>query len=63
MKRTESLTDLNRLDAISDGELERSIAEDEDELDMRPDWTRAKLVLPRAKQSVHLYLEQYIIPM
>ncbi|MGD0828185.1 MAG: BrnA antitoxin family protein [Desulfobaccales bacterium] len=60
-KRAESRTDLGRVDAQTDDELERLIAEDEDERGIRADWTRAKLVLPQAKQSVHLRLEQEII--
>jgi len=60
-KRAESRTDLCRVDAQTDDELERLIAEDEDERGIRADWTRAKLVLPQAKQSVHLRLEQEII--
>jgi uncharacterized protein (DUF4415 family) len=60
-KRAESRTDLSRVDATSEEDLERIIAEDEDERDLRPDWTRAKLVLPRARQSVHLRLEQDVI--
>ena len=34
---------------------------DEDERDLKPDWTRARLVLPAPKQSAHLRLEQDII--
>jgi len=60
-KRAESRTDLSRVDAISDMELERLVAEDEDERDIAPDWTQAKLVLPQAKQSVHLRLDGEII--
>lgn len=60
-KRVESRTDLSRVDALSDEELERLIAEDEDESGIRPDWRRAKLILPCAKQSVHLRLEKDII--
>jgi uncharacterized protein (DUF4415 family) len=60
-KRAESRTDLGKIDATSEEDLERIIAEDEDERDLRPDWTRAKLVLPRARQSVHLRLEQDVI--
>jgi len=60
-KRAKSRTDLRRVDAQTDEELERLIAEDEDERGIRPDWTQAKLVLPQAKQSVHLRLEQEII--
>jgi uncharacterized protein (DUF4415 family) len=56
-----SLTDLNRIDAQTDEELERLVAADKDERGVRADWTQAKLVLPKAKQSVHLRLEQEII--
>ncbi|MFZ2447837.1 MAG: hypothetical protein WAW37_15890 [Syntrophobacteraceae bacterium] len=48
-KRAESRTDLSKVDALSDDELERLIAEDDDESGIRPDWTRAKLILPHAK--------------
>jgi uncharacterized protein (DUF4415 family) len=56
-----SRTDLSRVDAISDEKLEKLIAEDEDERGLRPDWTKAKLILPQAKQSVHLRIEQSIV--
>jgi uncharacterized protein (DUF4415 family) len=46
---------------MTDAELERVIAEDEDERDLQPDWTRAKLVLVEPKQSVPLRLDQEII--
>lgn len=60
-KRAASRTDLSRVDAITDEELERLVAEDEDEHGILPDWTQAKLVLPQAKQSVHLRLDREII--
>jgi uncharacterized protein (DUF4415 family) len=60
-KRAESQTDLSRVDAITDEELERLVAEGEEERDIRADWTQAKLVLPQAKQSVHLRLDREII--
>lgn len=60
-KRAGSRTDLSKVDAMTDEELERQIAEDEGERDLHPDWTQAKLVLPAPKQSVHLRLEQDII--
>jgi uncharacterized protein (DUF4415 family) len=59
--RTQSRTDLRRVDAQTDAELERYLAADEDEGSLRPDWTRAELVLPQAKKSVHLRLEEEII--
>jgi len=61
VKRADSRTDLSKVDAMTDEELERRIAEDEDERDLKPDWTQARLVLPAPKQSVHLRLEQDII--
>ena len=60
-KKAQSLTDLGRVDAQTDAELERLVASDEDERGIRADWTQARLVLPQAKQSVHLRLEQEII--
>jgi uncharacterized protein (DUF4415 family) len=52
---------LTKVDAMTDEELERRIAEDEDEGGLKPYWTQAWLVLPAPKQSVHLRLEQDII--
>ena len=46
---------------MTDAALEKIIAEDPDEKGIGPDWTKAKLILPRAKQSVHLRLEEEII--
>jgi uncharacterized protein (DUF4415 family) len=60
-RRGASTSDLSRLDAMTEVELERAIAENEDELDLHPDWTKAKLVMPESKQSVHLRLEQEVI--
>ena len=60
-KRAESRTDLSKVDVMSNEELEQLIAKDEDESGIRPDWTKAKLILPRAKRSVHLRLEQDVI--
>jgi uncharacterized protein (DUF4415 family) len=59
--RAQTRTDWHRVDAQTDEELERLIAEDEDERGMQADWTRAKLVLPQAKKSIHLRLEKEII--
>lgn len=59
--RAKSQTDLSRIDSMTDAALEKIIAEDSDEQDICPDWTKAKLILPKAKQSVHLRLEEEII--
>ncbi len=60
-RRAESGTDLKKVDAMTDAKLKLAIEEDGDERDLHPDWTRAKLVLPEPRQSVHLRLEQEII--
>jgi uncharacterized protein (DUF4415 family) len=60
-RRGESGTDLKRVDAMTDTELERTIAEDEDELNLCSDWAQAKLVMPEPKKSVHLRLEQDVV--
>lgn len=60
-KRAESRTDLSKVDAMTDEKLEQLIAGDEEERSLQPDWTKAKLIFPQAKQSVHLRLEQDII--
>lgn len=45
--KAQSKTDLRAFDAMTDEELERRIEENPDEKDLCPDWTKAKLVLPK----------------
>jgi len=60
-RRGEDRTDWAKVDAMTEADLERAIAEDEDERDLEPDWTRAELVMPRPKQSVHLRLDPEVV--
>jgi uncharacterized protein (DUF4415 family) len=60
-KRGQSGTNWRQVDAMTDADLERLIAQDEDEQDLRPDWIRAELVMPESRQSVHLRLERHVI--
>jgi uncharacterized protein (DUF4415 family) len=60
-RRGEDRTDWAKVDAMTEADLERAIAEDEDERDLEPDWTRAELVMPRPRQSVHLRLEREVV--
>jgi uncharacterized protein (DUF4415 family) len=60
-RRGEDRTDWAKVDAMTEAELERAIAADEDERDLEPDWTRAELVMPRPKQSVHLRLDREVV--
>lgn len=59
--RGEDRTDWSKVDTISEEGLEQAIAEDPDEAGIDWDWTKAELVMPRAKQSVHLRLDADII--
>lgn len=58
-KRGQSRTDWRKVDAMTEEELEQAILEEEG--DSVPDWTKAELVVPQAKQSVHLRLEHEVI--
>ena len=60
-RRGEDRTDWAKVDTMTEADLERAIAEDEDERDLEPDWTRAELVMPRPRQSVHLRLEPEVV--
>jgi uncharacterized protein (DUF4415 family) len=60
-KRTESLTDWHKVDAMTETELDAIIAEDADQRDFIPDWSKAELVLPKAKLSVNLRLDREIV--
>jgi uncharacterized protein (DUF4415 family) len=60
-RRGEDRTDWAKVDAMTEADLERAIAEDEDERDLDPDWTRAELVMPRPRQSVHLRLDAEVL--
>ena len=60
-RRGEDRTGWAKVDAMTEADLQRAIAEDEDERDLGPDWTRAELVMPRPRQSVHLRLEPEVV--
>jgi uncharacterized protein (DUF4415 family) len=60
-RRGEDRTDWAKVDAMTEADLERAIAEDEDERDLEPDWTRAELVMPRPRQSVHLRVDPEVV--
>jgi uncharacterized protein (DUF4415 family) len=60
-RRGEDRTDWAKVDAMTQADLERAIALDADERDLEPDWTRAQLVMPRPRQSVHLRLDLEVV--
>ena len=57
----ESLSDWARVDATTEQELERAIAADPDADIPNLDWTKARLVLPQRKQSVHLRIDPDVL--
>jgi uncharacterized protein (DUF4415 family) len=60
-KQVQSRTNWQQVDAMTDDDVENVIAADQGERNLQADWTKAKLILPQAKQSVHLRLETEII--
>lgn len=54
-------TDWARVDAMTGEKLERAIAADSDADIPDIDWTKARLVLPQRKQSVHLRLDPEVL--
>ena len=58
-KRT-GKTDWARVDALTEKELERSISANAD-ADVAVDWTTARLVMPRRKESVHLRIDPDVL--
>ena len=57
-KLEKSSSDFKAAAAMSDADLERNIDEDEGERDLVPDWTKAKLIEPCRRKSVHLRIEE-----
>src|SRR5436309_1691564 len=54
-------TDWARVDAMTEAQLERNIAADPDASIADPDWTRARLVMPQRKESVHMRIDPDVL--
>ena len=54
-------TDWARVGAMTEGKLERAIAADPDADIPNVDWTRARLVLPQRKESIHLRVDPEVL--
>lgn len=54
-------TDWARVDAIAEKEPERNIASDPESDVPVADWTRARLVMPQRKESVHLRVDPDVL--
>jgi len=60
--RGESKTDWARVDAMTDEDIERAIADDPDWADFKEiDWSKAVLVIPKAKKSISIRVDEEVI--
>jgi uncharacterized protein (DUF4415 family) len=59
--RGESRTDWTKADAMTEADLEASIAADPDEAHDQADWTHAVIGLPPRKQDIHIRLDADVL--
>lgn len=57
-----SQTDWARVDAMTDEDIERAIADDPDWADFKDiDWSKAKVVIPNPKKSISIRVDEDVI--
>ena len=54
-------TDYGALDAMTDEDIAKAVAEDPDAAPLDIDWTKARVVLPPGKESVTLRVDQDVL--
>jgi uncharacterized protein (DUF4415 family) len=54
-------TDFAALDAMTDDDIARAVAEDPDVASLDTDWTKARLVLPPGKENVTLRVDRDVL--
>src|SRR5579871_1467080 len=59
--RGESLTDWKRVEAMTEAELEASIAADPDDIHEELDWTKAFIGLPPRKKGIHIRIDSDVL--
>jgi len=60
-KRLKDETDYARLDAMTDDEIARAVAEDPDATPLDVDWAKARVVLPPGKENVTLRVDRDVL--
>jgi uncharacterized protein (DUF4415 family) len=60
-QRGESRTDWARVDAMTETELEASIAADPDDVQETPDWSQAVLGLPPRKEHINIRIDADVL--
>ena len=59
--RMEDRTDYARIDAMTDEDIARAVADDPDAGPLDTDWTKARLVLPPGKENVTLRVDRDVL--
>jgi uncharacterized protein (DUF4415 family) len=60
-RRGEDLTDWKRVEAMTEAELEASIAADSDDIHEELDWTKAFIGLPPRKKDIHIRIDSDVL--
>ena len=60
-KRMKDETDYARLDAMTDEDIAKAVAEDPDAAPLDIDWTKARLVLPPGKENMILRVDRDVL--
>jgi uncharacterized protein (DUF4415 family) len=60
-RRGESRTDWTKVDAMTEAELEASIAADPDDVHEAPDWSQAVLGLPPRKEHINIRIDADVL--
>src|SRR5580700_1296487 len=60
-RRLPDLTDYARLDAMTDEDIAKAVAEDPDAALLDIDWTKARLVLPPGKDNITLRVDRDVL--
>ena len=60
-RRLPDRTDYARVDALTDEDIARAVADDPDAGPLDTDWTKARLVLPPGKENVTLRIDRDVL--
>jgi uncharacterized protein (DUF4415 family) len=60
-RRMKGATDFARLDALTDADIAKAVADDPDAAPIEMDWTKARLVLSPGKDAVTLRLDRDVL--
>jgi len=61
LERTQGQTDWARVDAMTDQDIERAVADDADAVPLDVDWSNAELIVPPRKKPVSIRLDEDVI--